>query len=144
MKGKAVMKTKIVLTLFFAMIIAAISWIMNFGFIRLFCTLMLIPFVHAVLVFAVFIGVINYVDCKKIRLYILLFIITYLISNVFLPDINELGILMFFGLVNNEILCNIGGIVSLFALIIHIILIILQIIEVRHIDKIREKHDNNL
>jgi len=132
------MKIRMTLMLLLSMLLVAFSWIMNFGWYRLFGTITLIPFVHAVIVYAVFIVAVNYVDCKKIRLQNNLFLITYLMSNILLSDVNEVDSIMFFGLIHNEILCNIGNIIAVISLIIHIILIILQFVEIRRIDKDRE------
>ena len=42
---------------------------------------------------------------------------------------------MFFGLIENDFMCNLGTVLSIISLIMHIILIVLQFIEIRRIDK---------
>ncbi|MBQ9757701.1 MAG: hypothetical protein IJW15_04740 [Clostridia bacterium] len=133
------MKIRRTLALLFLMLIVALSWITNFGWYRLFGTLILIPFIHAIFVFAISVVGINYLDFKKIRAYNFLFLITYLMSNIFLSDVNEEDVLMFFGLIHNGVLCNIGNVIAIISLIAHLGLSILQIIEIRRVDKSREK-----
>lgn len=124
------MKTKMLLTSLFSILISVMSWVMNFGFIRFFCTAMLIPFVHAVIIFAFCVVAVSNLEYRKIRLYNFLFTITYLIGNIFLPDVDEVGNIMFFGLIHNDILCNFGWVISTIALMVHLILLVLQVIEI--------------
>ena len=118
-----------------SILIVAISWLMNFGFLRLFCTIMLIPFAHAIIVFTICVVASNYSFSKKMRLYNMLFDLTYVLSNVFFPDADELSGRMFFGLIENDFMCNLGGVLSIIALIVHIILLVIQIIEINRIDR---------
>ncbi len=118
-----------------SILIVAVSWLMNFGFIRLFCSLMLIPIAHAVIVFAICVVTSNYTNYKKIRIYNFLFCITYILSNILFPDADEISYRMFFGLIENDFMCNLGEVLSIISLITHIVLIVLQVIEIGRIDK---------
>ncbi len=129
------MRTKMILLSLLSILIVAVSWLMNFGFIRLFCLLMLIPFAHAIIVFAISVVASNYSSHRKIRLYNFMFCATYILSNILLPDSDELSTRMFFGLIENDFMCNLGEVLSIISLIMHIVLIVLQFIEIRRIDK---------
>lgn len=134
-RKEIIMKAKMILLSFISILIVAISWLMNFGFMRLFCLMLLIPFVHALIVFAVCVVASNYSTYKKIRLYNYMFCITYMVSNILFPDADELSTRMFFGLIENDFMCNLGEVLSIISLIMHIVLIVLQFIEIRRIDK---------
>ncbi len=129
------MKRKMVLLSLLSILIVAVSWLTNFGFLRLFCTTMLIPFAHAIIVFAICVVASNYSFSKKVRLYNMLFDLTYVLSNVFFPDADELSGRIFFGLIENGFMCSLGEVLSIVALIIHIILLVVQIVEINRIDR---------
>lgn len=124
------MKKRIVLIPLLSILISAISWITNFGFFRLICTLLLLPVLHVAVVLADSVLLSPFTENKKMRLYNYLFCTTYVLSNVFLPDSNELNRYMFFGLIRNWSMCTIGQDISILFFILHVILIILQVIEV--------------
>lgn len=134
------MKIKMILWSLLSIGIVAASWFLNFGFIRLLCSLMMFPLAHVVIVFAMGVVASNYASYRKIRLYNLLFCASYILSNILFPDADELSTKMFFGLIKNEFMNNLGEVLSIIFLIIHIVLLILQIIEIRKIDKL-EKSD---
>ncbi len=132
------MRIKMIVLSLLSILTVAISWLMNFGFLRLFCTIMLIPFAHAIIVFATCVVASNYSFSKKMRLYNMLFCLTYVLSNVFFPDADELSGRMFFGLIENDFMCNLGEVLSIIALIVHIILLVIQIIEINRTDNDRK------
>ena len=129
------MRMKMILLSLLSILIVAISWLMNFGFIRLFCLLMLIPFAHAIIVFAISVVASNYSAYRKMQMYNYMFCTTYILSNILFPDSDELSTRMFFGLIENDFMCNLGTVLSIISLIMHIILIVLQFIEIMRIDK---------
>ncbi len=129
------MKKRIILLSLISILIAIISWITNFGFMRLYYTVVLIPIVHAVIVLAVGLFLTSFANQRRIRLYNLLFCATYVISNICYPDADEINQYVFFGLINNDILCNVGRFISVFALIMHVVLFVLQFIEVTRVRK---------
>ena len=134
-RGGVLVRTKMILLSLLSILIVAISWLKNFGFIRLFCLLVLIPFAQAIIVFAIGVVVSNYASYRKIRMYNYMFCATYILSNILFPDSDELSTRMFFGLIENDFMCNLGEVLSIISLIIHIVLIVLQFIEIRCIDK---------
>lgn len=134
------MKIKMILWSLLSIAIVAASWFMNFGFIRLLCSVMMFPLAHAVIVFAMGVVASNYSSYRKIRLYNLLFFVSYILSNILFPDADELSTRMFFGLIENKFMCNLGEVLSIIFLVTHIILLMLQIIEIRRINKL-EKSD---
>jgi hypothetical protein len=128
-------KNNLILLALFSIIIVAISYVLNFGFVRLLGLITLIPFAHAVLVLIIGITAGKYSEHKRIRLYNILFSLTYVLSNVFYPDADELSGRMFFGLIENSFMCNLGDVVSIVALTVHVILLVLQLIEITHAGK---------
>ncbi|MBQ3109952.1 MAG: hypothetical protein IJC69_02265 [Clostridia bacterium] len=123
-------KNNLMLLALLSIIIVAISYALNFGFVRLLGLITLIPFVHAVLVLIIGITASKYSEHKRIRLYNILFSLTYVLSNVFYPDADEVSGHMFFGLIENSFMCNLGEVVSIVALIVHVFLLVLQLIEI--------------
>ena len=135
LKGEIIMRIKMILLSLLSILIVAVSYLMNFGFIRLFCLLMLIPFVHAIIVFAISVVASNYSSYRKIQMYNYMFCTTYIFSNLLSPDSDELSTRMFFGLIENDFMCNLGEVLSIISLLMHIVLIVLQFIEIRRIDR---------
>ena len=123
-------KNNLMLLSLISIILVAISYILNFGFVRLLGLITLIPFAHAVLIFIIGITASRYSEHKRIRLYNILFSLTYVLSNVFYPDADEVSGHMFFGLIENSFMCNLGEVVSIVALIVHVFLLVLQLIEI--------------
>lgn len=133
-KGENMILKRILLPLL-SILIVAMSWFMNFGFLRLFCSIILIPLAHAVIVFAVCVAASNYSNHKLIKLYKLLFCLTYILSNVFLPDSGGSSMRVFFGLIDNYYVCEAGEGISLFAFIAHVVLLVLLMLEICRINK---------
>ena len=121
----------IVLTLA-SMIIAAASWIFNFGWIRFFMTLLAIPIIHGLVYFAANLVFAKYTnDSAKMRKLNGFFIVTYLISYLFFPDGGDVGeMYFFFTLIRNDILSGIAYFVSSVAFIGHIVLFVMQIVQI--------------
>lgn len=122
------MKIKMVLLSLLSIFIVGISWLMNFGFIRF--LLMFLPVPHAMLVFAIGIMATVYSSYKKIRLYNILFCLTYILCNVSFPDSGASSNFVFFGLFENDLILKLGGAISVIALVAHIVFLILQIVEI--------------
>ncbi len=102
--------------------IAAASWLMNMGWIRVAMTLFLVPFVHSFLFFITNVWVANYrAESKKLKAINRWFCVSYLLGYLLLPDGGDVGgLYVFFGLVQNdtvaylcEVLWAIAGIVQL-------------------------------
>lgn len=112
-------------------LIAAVSWILNFGWLRFFMTFLLVPFLHAVIFFLINWFISAHTDkSKKIKLFNLLFCITYLLTYIFLPDAADHGEAYFlFGLIHSDILSDAAYAAASAAFVAHIVFLILQIIE---------------
>ena len=120
-----------------SIIIAAISWILNFGWLRFMMTFLLFPIIHGILFFLANMFFCKYTDESPLMSkWNLLFIITYLIAYVFLPDAADAGgMYFFFGLINSDILSDVAYYLSIAAGIAHIVLFVLQFCEIRKIKK---------
>lgn len=91
---------------------------------------MFAPVLHAMLVFAIGIMATVYSSYKKIRLYNILFCLTYILCNVSFPDSGESSNFVFFGLIENDLILKLSGVISVIALMAHIVFLILQIVEI--------------
>ena len=129
-------KNNIIMTVVF-IFIAAISWLLNFGWLRFIMTFMLIPFTHAIIFFLANLHVGKYLDkSTKIKKINLCFMITYLATYIFFPDGADYGgMYFFFGLIHNDILSIIAMCISYIAGLSHIILFIVQLVQIIKIKK---------
>ena len=120
-----------------AIIIAAFSWVLNFGWLRFIMTFYLIPIIHAIIFFLANMFLAKYTDqSSKMQKLNSLFIIAYLATYVFLPDGGDIGeMYFFFGLIHNDIISYIASFVSRIAGVGHIVLFILQLVEINKIKK---------
>lgn len=124
-------KQKSILVTLLCITIAAISWIFNMGWVRFIMTFLFIPFIHAIIFFLVNLFSSKYIQKSKTsrNIYIML-CITYLLFYLLLPDGGDVGELyVFFGLIHNSIVSYICNLISSVAILGHIVLLILQIIE---------------
>ncbi len=128
---------KAVLVTLLCIAVAAVSWIFNMGWIRFIMTLLLIPFIHAVIFFLVNIFSAKYMQkSKKSRNIFIMFCVTYLLFYLLLPDIADIGeMYVFLGLIHNNTFSYICYSISLVAILVHIGLLILQITEIVKIRK---------
>lgn len=121
-------------------LVAACAWIFNFGWLRLVLTVMLVPFIHAIIFFITNTCASKYMDkSKKMKVCIWLFYITYILAYIMLPDCDDVKTYMFFGLIRDDMteqsITGIGFLVSNISCLIHIIVFVLQIVEIRRIKK---------
>ena len=128
--SKVSSRTKIMILTALCCIIAAASWIMNFGWFRFFMTLFAIPLIHAIIFIVANYFIASYTaQSKLLKWFLLSFCITYLLSYLFLPDAGDIGgSYVFFGLLQNEFAVNISYVITQISFISHIILFILQVI----------------
>ncbi len=117
--------------------IAAVSWILNFGWLRFFMTFLLVPVIHGIVFFLANMFFAKYTDqSPKMSRLNLLFIITYLTAYLFMPDGGDIGeMYFFFGLIHSDILSNIAFFISNIVATGHVVLFVLQIFEMRQIKK---------
>jgi len=129
-------RPNIILLSLISILMVAVSWFMNFGDIRFVCLILLTPFVHAMIVFSISVVAYKYSTYRKIRLYNYLFCATYILSNTFFPDGDGSHSRMFFGLIDADVfMYTLGILVSIISLIMHIVLIVLQFLEISRINK---------
>lgn len=136
-------KKMVILLCVLSIVIAAVSWMANFGWIRFIMTFLLIPFIHAIIFFLTNLFVSSYVDkSRKLKMLNLFFIVTYLMFYIFLPDGGDIGgLYFFFGLIHNDTLLSIAEFILSIALPGHVVLFILQIIQVIALKK--NKYNGN-
>ncbi|MBE7011992.1 MAG: hypothetical protein E7415_04900 [Ruminococcaceae bacterium] len=136
---------RIVIWTVISIIIAAASWVLNFGWLRFFMTFLLIPVIHGIVFFSLSIFFAVYVDkSPKMLKFNVFFIITYLLSYVFMPDGADRGeMYFFFGLIHNDSLSSIAFYISGISFIVHIVLFFMQIFEVRKIKKAKLISEND-
>ncbi len=120
-----------------AIIIMAASWILNIGWLRFILTIFALPVIHTVL-FAIINGkaMQKILLSKKIRIYTLLSLLTYIGIYVFLPDGGDVGTLyVFFGILHSGFAAVIAAVICQPIFIAHIIVSILQIVELNNLKK---------
>ena len=125
--------------------ITAVSWVLNFGWIRFVMTFLLIPIIHGIVYFLANLFFSKYIDkSSKMSKLNLFFIIIYVTAYVFMPDGADVGgMYFFFGLIHNDTLSSIASFIADIAGIGHIVLFIMQIIEAKKIKK-NMSADSNL
>lgn len=128
---------KIIVCTLGSIIITAVSWILNFGWLRFFMTFLLVPVIHGIVFFLANMFFAKYTDqSPKMSRLNLLFIITYLFAYLLMPDGGDIGeMYFFFGLIHSDTLSGIANFISSIAVIGHIVLLIMQIVEMRKIKK---------
>ena len=122
-----------------AILLAAGSWVFNIGWGRFVMTLMLLPFIHAGAFFITNVLLAPYIikdrTLKRINIF---FMITYLIPYIFLPDARDVGgTYFFFGLIRNDTLEEFAWTLSGISFAAHIVLFVLQMVQVAGIKKSR-------
>ncbi len=130
-------KLNAILASLLCIVIAGSSWVLNMGWIRFIMTFMLIPFIHAIIFFLINLFTAGYIHkSKKLRNINIFSCLTYLLFYILLPDGGDVGeTYVFFGLVHSNLFSNICNAISGCALLGHIVLLILQIVEVIKVKK---------
>ena len=134
-KSKSLYSKKVILYTVAAIVIAAISWILNMGWIRFFMTFLGIPFIHGIVFFLANMFFAKYTDRSRgMSALNLWFVISYLVVYLLLPDGGDYGeAYFFFGLIQSDALSGVAGLISNAAIVAHIVLFVLQIISMRKI-----------
>ena len=143
-KGEHSKRKCIFLTLL-CIAIAATSWIFNMGWIRFIMTFMLIPFIHAIIFFLINFFTASYIHkSKKLRHINIFFCFTYLLFYILLPDGGDVGeMYVFFGLIHSNLFSSICNTISSLAVFVHIVLFILQTIEIVKTKKLIANEQKN-
>ncbi len=111
------------------LLIATASWIFNFGLIRL--TTAFVP----IIITGVF-YVTNYIAAgcfeysRRIKVLNLLFVLTYLFTNVLYPDTDFIDSYAFFGLINEYEIVKVIGKIAEAIMLVHIALFVWQVVEI--------------
>ena len=108
-----------------------ISWIFNFGWLRVFLTWLSFPVIHAVIF-----GIINGKSLlklhlsAKLKIYTLLSFVSYIISYFAFPDGGDGGTMyVFFGLLHGDAATSVAFTICYWSFITHLVITVLQIIE---------------
>ena len=130
-------KRNAILASLLCIVVAGFSWVLNMGWIRFIMTFMLIPFIHAIIFFLINFFTAGYIHkSKKLRNINIFFCLTYLLFYILLPDGGDVGeTYVFFGLIHSNLFSNICNAISSLAVFVHIVLFILQIIEIVKVKK---------
>ena len=128
---------KIVIATVGSMFVAALSWILNMGWLRLILTLLLVPILHGVAFLVSNIVFSKYTNASpRMAKLNLMFIVTYLALYIFMPDGGDVGGMYFlFNLIHNDVLSYIAFIISDLAFAGQILFFGMQIHEIRKIKK---------
>lgn len=142
-KNKSFAQRCTIVASLFCVVIAGISWVFNMGWLRFIMTFLLIPFAHAILFLITVFSTVKYVDkSAKIKIINLLFMLTYLMFYVFLPDGGDVGgLYFFFGIIKNNILCDFAYYIASAAFAGNIVLFVLQLVAIRNFKRTNRKND---
>lgn len=116
---------------------AIASWVLNPGWLRVVMTIFTIPVIHAIAFMIINSIAASYVDKSvKLKRYIILSYITYLLGYILLPDGGDIGpMYVFFGIIHNNVVAGIAYSLSSIAFLGNIVVLILQIAERKKIKK---------
>lgn len=130
-KSRDYTKVKYNLICVLCMVIAAVSWITNFGWVRFFMTLVTIPFIHAIVFFSInFFAVTQIKKSHMLKVLTLLSFVTYLCGYIFLPDGGDVGpMYVFFGLLHNDSMYGLCSAISWTGFAGNVVFMVLQMIE---------------
>lgn len=119
----------IILTVLCA-VAALISWIFNFGWLRVFLSLFGFPlFYGAFFCFANCMAAARTAEMDAMKKYIPWSCITYLLAYLCFPDGGDVGeMYVFFGLIRDDGIAHIAMVVSIAAFVANIVLLILEIV----------------
>lgn len=135
--GKFYKKRKTMLTSAAIILIVAVSWVLNMGWIRFMMTILFIPVIHSVIFFFVNLCSAQYFDKSgKLKILNFLFVFTFLLFYILMPDGGDVGeMYFFFGLIHSDMLSYIANCISVIAAVGHIVLFVMQIAEIKRIRK---------
>lgn len=130
-------KLKYTLIAVLFVIIAIVSWIFNMGWLRFILTFLAVPIIHTIAFMIINNISLSYINKSvKLKRYVVLTYITYLLSYLLLPDGGDVGpMYVFFGLIHNDVVASISYNISSIVFIGNIVLLVLQIVERRKIKK---------
>ena len=118
-------------------LVAAASWILNPGWLRVFLTIVGVPIYYSI-GFMIVIGLCSTYASRSTRLrtYIILLEILYVLTFLAFPDIGDYGpSYMFFGLIRSDSVVGVGFTVTYLAFAGSVIFAILQLVERSRVKK---------
>lgn len=118
-------------------ILVAVSYVFNIGWLRVFGLWLGIPFIHAMIFIASNSLSADYIEhSPMLRINVVITDITYFLAYALLPDFGDIeGPYAFFGLIHNEALVTVCGVVAQIAFVANIICIVNQFIRRSSIKK---------
>ena len=134
------LKLKYNLVCILCILVAIAAWIFNFGWLRFIFTFLAIPVIHTIALMLVTNFALSHIEeSPKIKWYIILSYVTYLLSYLLLPDSGDSGPgYMFFSLIHNDIITDICYDIAISSFICNIGIMVIQLIETIQI-KIKNK-----
>ena len=137
LSDKTPQKKKALLISIVSIFIVLISGIFNIGWIRFALLVSFVPFTHALAFVTMNLYSAKYAQhSNKIKIYNLLFIATYMVASILLPDGGDIGEMYFcFGLIHSDSLADKAVLASGILFTAHAILLIMQLLEIRRINK---------
>ncbi len=128
-------KTKTRIRSIVSILIVASTWIFNMGWLRL-LFMPVIAILHSVIFFCVNLYSADYFSkSRRIKVLNGIFVVTYLIAYVFMPDSDDICSYVFWGFVNNENILNIAESISVVAFVGNIVTLVMQIVGIERIKK---------
>ncbi len=129
-KGHATAKRWYAVILFTVVVVFA-SWILNFGWFRVFLTWIPIPLAHTVAFMCINLKAASKASAHKpFKKLIALSCLSFLLTYLSFPDGGDVGgAYVFFGLIRNDFVVYIATYITLFALIFNIVIFVFEIRE---------------
>lgn len=114
-------------------IIAIASWILNMGWFRVFLTWIALPFIHTVAFLLINMKSANRVSSyKKLKKYMILSCMTYLLPYLLFPDGGDGGgMYLFFTLIRNDTVANVMMYIAPIIFVVNIAVLILEYFELK-------------
>ena len=117
------------LTAILCVVVAALSWFTNFGWLRLFMTFTMIPLIHTVIFFFINSCAVSHINKSNIlKVLIVYSYISYSAGYVFLPDGGEVDSYVLFGLIHNDFIVNLSQVISSIGFAVNGVLLLVQLI----------------
>ncbi len=116
-----------------SVVIMSLSWIFNMGWFRVILTWIPLPLIHTIVFLLINIKTANKVSSfKRLKKYIILSCITYLLPYLLFPDGGDAGgMYLFFGLVRNDTIANIMMYIVPIVFVVNIAVLIFEYLELR-------------
>ena len=134
----------VILTSLILVVIAAVSWILNAGWLRVFLTVVGAPFLHSIVFIVMSVFASKHArDSRRIRIASIVYQLTYILSYLCFPDGGDIGgMYFFFGLIHNDVLVSTAFFICIMSLISHFIVFINLIVQMFMRGKNRFSREN--